>query len=475
MTFRHRVVVLAAVAVAAAVLLGSAATYVLVRHEVRGRVDHDLDILTAQVLARSAAAAPDEPPGALAVKNAKAAKEAQPAKDAARADAPNVPLKLPPQGRLESTGYAQFIAPDGRAVKPAEGTPIDLDVTPVDRSVARGGAQLAARYDTQAVGAHVRVLTTALERGGAIQVVQSLAGVDGMLARLALVLAGVGAAGIGLAVLLGWLVSRATVRPVARLTATAERVTTTRDLSERIEVEGRDELARLAASLNAMLAALQESVDARRQLVADASHELRTPLTSLGMNIEFLAEDDALPAQDRERLLRDVSEQLGELGVLVSDLVELARDERIDPLSEEVRLDLVAEEAVERARRHAPERRFEVRATPCVVRGVPGQLARAVNNLLDNAVKWSPAHEAVEVAVASDGVLTVRDHGPGIDARDLPHVFERFYRARAARGLPGAGLGLAIVRHVADSHGGTVAASNAPGGGTMLALRLPAL
>jgi two-component system sensor histidine kinase MprB len=140
-----------------------------------------------------------------------------------------------------------------------------------------------------------------------------------------------------------------------------------------------------------------------------------------------------------------------------------------------VRLDLVAEEAVERARRHAPERRFDLRSAPCVVRGVPGQLARAVNNLLDNAVKWSPASEAVEVAVESSGVLTVRDHGPGIDPRDLPHVFERFYRARAARGVPGAGLGLAIVRHVADSHGGAVAASNAPGGGTLLALRLPAL
>jgi two-component system, OmpR family, sensor histidine kinase MprB len=475
MTFRHRVVVLAAVAVAAAVLLGSGATYVLVRHELRDGVDHDLDVLTAQVLARSAAGAPDEPPGALDVKKAKALKDAAHRRTKRATSGPRVKPKLPPQGRLESTGYAQFIAPDGSAVKPAEGTPIDLEVTPVDRAVASGGTPLTARYDARAAGAHVRVLTTALQGGEAIQAVQSLEGVDGTLARLALVLGGVGAAGIALAVLLGWLVSRGAVGPVARLTAAAERVTTTRDLSERIEVEGKDELARLAGSLNAMLGALEESVDARRQLVADASHELRTPLTSLAMNIEFLAEDDALPGQDRERLLRDVSEQLGELGVLVSDLVELARDERIDPLSEEVRLDLVAEEAVERACRHAPERRFELRATPCVVRGVPGQLARAVNNLLDNAVKWSPAHEAVEVAVESAGVLTVRDHGPGIDPRDLPHVFERFYRARGARGLPGAGLGLAIVRHVADSHGGTVAASNAPGGGTMLALRLPAL
>jgi two-component system, OmpR family, sensor histidine kinase MprB len=474
-TFRQRVVVLAAVAVAAAVLLGSGATYVVVRHELRGRVDHDLDRLTAKVVETSAKESPNNASEeALKVKK-KAQTEESLRSDKSAKDGLSVSPKLPPQGRLESGGYAQFIADDGRVVKPADGEPIDLEVTAIDRSVANGGARLTARYDSDAGGTHVRVLTTALEPGGAVQAVMSLEDVDGTLARLALVLAGVCAGGIGLAVVLGWLVSRGAVRPVARLTASAERVATTRDLSERIEVEGNDELARLAGSLNAMLEALDESADARRQLVADASHELRTPLTSLGMNIEFLAEDDALPAPDRKRLLRDVSEQLGELGVLVSDLVELAREERIEPLSEEVRLDLVAQEAVERALRHAPDRRFELRSAPCVVRGVPGQLARAVNNLLDNAVKWSSPDVPVEVTVERDGVLSVRDHGPGIEPRDLPHVFERFYRAGAARGLPGAGLGLAIVRHVADSHGGTVTASNAPNGGTVLVLRLPAL
>jgi two-component system sensor histidine kinase MprB len=347
-------------------------------------------------------------------------------------------------------------------------------VTPLDRLVARG-TPLTLRSDRDVAGVHARVLTTALEGGGAVQAAHSLEGVDATLARLAVVLAIVSAGGVGLAVALGWLVARGAVLPVARLTAAAERVTTTRDLSERIEIDGGDELARLAASLNGMLAALEESVDARRQLVADASHELRTPLTSLRMNIEFLAEDGTLSQADRKRLLSDLSEQLGELGVLVGDLVALARDERIEIAREEVRLDLVAHEAVESARRHAPDRRFELRAAPCLVSGVPGQLARAVNNLLDNAVKWSPADTAVEIDVEPGGLLTVRDHGPGIDPGDLPHVFERFYRARAARGLPGSGLGLAIVSHVADSHGGTVEASNAPEGGTRLVLRIPAL
>jgi two-component system sensor histidine kinase MprB len=472
-TFRRRLVVLAAVAVAVAVLLGSGVTYVVVRHELRGRVDQDLKALTATVLARSAEATP-EISGSLELKKKKK-------KAAAAADAPLknsdtlVNPKLPPQRRLEdSTGFAQFISPDGQAVKPIEGEPVDIEVTPLDLAVARG-TRLALRSDRDVAGVHARVLTTALEEGGAVQAVRSLEGVDSTLARLALVLAAVSAGGVALAVGLGWLVARGAVRPVARLSAAAERVTTTRDLSERIEISGDDELARLAGTLNAMLAALEESADARRQLVADASHELRTPLTSLRMNIEFLAEDGALAPPDRERLLGDLSEQLRELGVLVGDLVELARDERIEAAREEVRLDLVAQESVESARRHAPDRRFELRAAPCLVHGVPGQLARAVNNLLDNAVKWSPGGGAVEIDVEAGGVLTVRDHGPGIDPGDLPHVFERFYRARAARGLPGAGLGLAIVRHVADSHGGSVEASNAPEGGAQLALRIPVL
>jgi two-component system sensor histidine kinase MprB len=470
-TFRHRLVVLAAVAVAAAVLLGSGVTYVVVRHELRGRVDRELKALTATVVARSASSTPETSGSLELKKKEKEAAEAAPPKNSDTLVNP----KLPPQRRLEdSTGFAQFISPDGRAVKPVEGEPIDVEVTPLDLSVARG-TRLTLHSDRDVAGVHARVLTTALEGGGAVQAVRSLESVDSTLARLALVLAGVSAGGIALAVGLGWLVARGAVMPVARLSAAAERVTATRDLRERIEIGGDDELARLAGTLNAMLAALEESADARRQLVADASHELRTPLTSLRMNVEFLAEDGALAPQDRRRLLRDLSEQLRELGVLVGDLVELARDERIEAAREEVRLDLVAQEAVESARRHAPDRRFELRTVPCIVHGVPSQLARAVNNLLDNAVKWSPGGGAVEVDVEPGGVLTVRDHGPGIDPGDLPHVFERFYRARAARGLPGAGLGLAIVRHVADSHGGTVEASNAPEGGTRLALRIPVL
>jgi two-component system sensor histidine kinase MprB len=252
---------------------------------------------------------------------------------------------------------------------------------------------------------------------------------------------------------------------------TAERVSETQDLSERIEVAGNDELSRLAASFNTMLAALEESTRAQRQLVADASHELRTPLTSVRTNIEVLAGDRTLPPDERSRLLSDVVEQLGEMTTLISELIELARAEEMTIEPEAVRLDLLVAEVVERARRNRPEVVYAVELEPATVQGVPATIERAVGNLLDNAAKWSPAGAEVEVEVR-DGTLTVRDHGPGIADEDLPYVFDRFYRARAARGMPGSGLGLAIVRQVAESHGGDVAAERAEGGGTRMVLTL---
>jgi two-component system sensor histidine kinase MprB len=248
-------------------------------------------------------------------------------------------------------------------------------------------------------------------------------------------------------------------------------VTETGDLSQRIDASGRDEIARLAASFNAMLGALEESTRAQRQLVADASHELRTPLTSLRTNIEVLASDRTLPPGERGRLLHDVVEQLGEMTTLISELIDLARGEQHVAQPEEVRLDLLAADAVERARRNRPKVTFVTNLQESTVHGVPSTIERAVANLLDNAAKWSPPGSDVEVGV-DDGTVTVRDHGPGIDDEDLPYVFDRFYRARAARGLPGSGLGLAIVRQVATAHGGTVVAEHAEGGGTRVVLRL---
>ncbi len=205
--------------------------------------------------------------------------------------------------------------------------------------------------------------------------------------------------------------------------------------------------------------------------MVDASHELRTPLTSLRTNIEVLASDRTLPPGERERLLIDVVDQLGEMTTLISELIELARGEQHPKETEDVRLDLVAADAVERTRRNRPGLKFKTELNESLVHGVPRTIERAVANLLDNAAKWSPPGGVVEVTVR-DGEVTVRDHGPGIEDEDLPYVFDRFYRASSARGLPGSGLGLAIVRQVAEAHGGQVVAERADGGGTIMRLRL---
>ncbi len=329
--------------------------------------------------------------------------------------------------------------------------------------------------DVTASGHDLRVLTVPVQDGSgatfALQVAESLSGLNHTLGRIKLYLVLIAAAGIAAAAALGLLVSRAALAPVRRLTETTEKVTDTGDLSERIDVQGRDELSRLAGSFNTMLGALEESTRAQRQLVADASHELRTPLTSVRTNLEVLASERELPPGERERLLEDVVEQLGEMTTLIAELIELARGEQPAADAEDVRLDLVARDAVARTRRHRPGITFSADLQESLVRGVPSTIERAVGNLLDNAAKWSPPGGEVEIGVR-DGTVTVRDHGPGIDEKDLPYVFDRFYRARDARGMPGSGLGLAIVRQVAEAHGGEVVAEQAEGGGTRMTLRL---
>jgi two-component system sensor histidine kinase MprB len=326
--------------------------------------------------------------------------------------------------------------------------------------------------DAEVAGVHVRVITVPYgSQGFAIQIARPLTEVDHSLSRIRTYLLIIAAIGIALAAALGLAVARTALAPVRRLTGATENVAKTGDLSERIDASGTDELSRLAASFNTMLAALEESTRAQQQLIGDASHELRTPLTSLRTNVEVLAGGRELPAEDRERLLRDVIEQLDEMTTLVAELSELARGELEPGAAEDVRLDLLAADAVERTRRNRPGIRFTTDFEGSLVHGVPASIERAVANLLDNAAKWSPPDGEVEVAV-KDGEVVVRDHGPGIDETDLPYVFDRFYRASSARGMPGSGLGLAIVRQVAESHGGDVRAEPGEGGGTRMIMRL---
>lgn len=466
MTLSRRMILATAGAVAATVALGSVATYVIVRHELRGQVDAELrGAQPAMVFARTAAPLKGDPKlgptgPALALK----LREAPPIGEAR--------IALPATQFGEATGVAQLIRRDGERIRSLD-TALPLPFSASSEAVRRGD-RTEAVTDERLGGVHLRVLTTKTKAGDVLQVARSLTEVDHTLARLRWVLGGVVLGGIGLGALLGVAVARGTLKPVRRLSGAAEDVAATGDLDRRVPDTGRDELARLGGSFNAMLGALSASRAAQRQLVADASHELRTPLTSTRTNVELLARAPDLPAAERERVVGDVSGQLAELTVLVDDLMDLAREpDPADPAIEDVRLDLLVSDAVRRAERHASGRELRVDAEPSMVRGSVARLDRAVRNLLDNALKHSPPGTPVDIAVR-DGAVEVRDHGAGIADDDLPHVFDRFYRADGARGLPGSGLGLAIVRQVAEAHGGTVRADNAPGGGARLRLALPA-
>jgi two-component system, OmpR family, sensor histidine kinase MprB len=441
MSFRARLALVAAAAVALAVVLASVVVYVVVRNQLRGTVDGALRDRAAEI-SRVPLHAFREGDQAF--------------------------LERGP-GLGEAPGYVQVVTSDGTTIRAADER-TELPVSERVLSVANGDSG-SFFTDASVAGVHVRVLTIPGSSGFAVQIARPLGEVDRSLDRIRLFLILIAAGGVAVATALGLAVSRAALAPVRRLTSATERVTETGDLSERIDTTGRDELSRLATSFNTMLGALQESTRAQRQLVADASHELRTPLTSLRTNIEVLAGEHRLPAAERKRLLTDVVEQLGEMTSLIAELIALARAEQQPVEPEDVRLDLVAADAVERARRNRPGVTFKTDLEESLVNGDPQTIERAVGNLLDNAAKWSPPGGEVEVAI-HEGELIVRDHGPGIDEEDLPFVFDRFYRATSARGMPGSGLGLAIVRQVAEAHGGSVFAERAEGGGTRISLRL---
>ena len=437
MSFRARLALVAAAAVALAVVTASFVIFFVVRDQLRSTWDESLKTTAAQL-------------------------ETSPIHDFEHFGAPISEFGGP-------TVYPQGVDANGR-VYPIPTAKVRLPVNNAVIAVARG-ERGAFFSDVHVNGTHLRMLTFPYGVGGAVEVARSLTEVDHSLGRIKNLLILIAGGGIAIAAALGLAVSRAALAPVRRLTIATENVTETGDLSDRIEVGGRDELSRLAGSFNAMLGALEESSRAQRQLVADASHELRTPLTSLRTNIEVLASERALPTGERERLLTDVVDQLTEMTTLISELIDLARGEQQLAEPEAVRLDLVAADAVERARRNRPAVSFTTDLQESMVQGVPATIERAVANLLDNAAKWSPQGGEIEVAVR-DGEVSVRDHGPGIDEADLPYVFDRFYRSPSARGRPGSGLGLAIVRQVAVAHGGTVMAERAEGGGTRMTLRL---
>ena len=354
----------------------------------------------------------------------------------------------------------------------------ELRLGPDELAVALGERPQSLRTDT---GNDLRVAAVRAGPYTALAVAQPLDTTRQTLARLGLVFALVGGAGVLLAAAAGTAVAQAGLRPVQRLTEATERVARTGDLQP-IPISGDDELARLSQSFNSMLAAVAESQERQRRLVADAGHELRTPLTSLRTNLELLiasARPDAptLAEQDRIEIYEDVHAQVEELSTLVGDLVELAREDAPQVVREPVELVDVAERALARVCRRVPGVHFDVALEPWVLLGDANALERAVLNLLDNAAKWSPPGGTVTVRLTptdrGTAELVVGDEGPGIAETDLPYVFERFYRSSTARTMPGSGLGLAIVAQVAARHDGTVRVGATPAGGAQLTLELP--
>ncbi len=388
---------------------------------------------------------------------------------------PGGPFRRPSGDQMVSNRpevFGQIINASGTVVQGDGGYSIPALVTAEVKDVAAGKAAEFRATATATDGSRVRIYVKPIQ-GGAIEVVQELVLVDAALAQTRLLLIAFAAGAILLAAGLGALIGRAALAPVKRLTATVEEVTKTRDLSRRVAAQGRDELSRLGTSFDAMLGQLETSLRSQRQLVADASHELRTPLTSLRTNLELLERGQPTDPVERQQLLGDLVTQMERLTTLVGDLIEVARDEETPMPFEQLQLDEVVHEVVDDVSFRYPKVRFNVMSSPSSINGVKVRVARAITNLLDNAAKYSPPGATVDVTVAN-GEISVRDHGPGVAAEDASRVFDRFWRSNDARHLPGSGLGLSIVKDVAESHGGSVTLERPidGGGGARFRLRL---
>jgi two-component system sensor histidine kinase MprB len=444
MSFRLRLTALASLAVAVAIVCASVVVYYTDRHELFSQVDSDLSSSLA-----------------LPPLNTVVSGSVSGFTNVARA------AKIRQSYAL---GVARHVPPGVfRVVLPRSSTAVSVKVLSLKSGAS--SATLRSKFVTTNVnGVPMRVLSIS-SQNQVVTISRSLLDVDHNLSRLKWLLVFISLGGVGAAAILGALVSGRAVAPLRRLTETTERIVETGDLSQRTGQRGRDEISRLSTRLDELLASLEASLSAQRQLVADASHELRTPIATLRANIGLLANPGTLDPRERSGLLEDVQEELESMTALVSELVELARGEEPDVAPTEFRLDEVVKGAVDRAARRAPDLSFRTKLEPSMITGVPERVERAVTNLLDNARKWSPPSQTVDVAV-HDGLVEVRDHGPGIAAEDAPLVFNRFYRAKAARGMPGAGLGLSIVKQIADAHGGSVSIDQAADGGAILRLQL---
>ena len=443
-----RVTLLTTMAVGLAVLLVSIGAYVTVRKQLQ-------DSLDDQLVERARSAAQPQYDVLEQLANLRVPAEAVGAAD--------VRIVL-----LRADGFSVIL----------DDEPSTLRLGAPELAVARGEASQSLRTATFD-GEKYRVVAVPMvgREGSALVMAQSLDERDRLLSRLGVVTLLFGGLGVLVAGVAGWAVARNGLRPVRNLTTAVEGIARTEELRP-MAIEGDDEVARLSAAFNQMLVALDASRERQRRLVADAGHELRTPLTSLRTNVDLLTQADAAtggPALDPEariELLDDIRGQIEELTTLIGDLTELSREAPPATVVELVDLSEVLGHAAARVRRRAPSVTFDVDAESWWLVGEANGLERAITNLLDNAAKWSPPGGTVTARLAG-GVLTVDDEGPGIKEEDRPHVFERFWRAKESRTMPGSGLGLSIVAQVAERHAGVIEIGTSPAGGARLTLTLP--
>jgi two-component system, OmpR family, sensor histidine kinase MprB len=377
-----------------------------------------------------------------------------------------------PAELVEFDVVTQTLAADGAVDQPIEGQP-DLPVSAADRALAAGPGEPRLR-DIVVDGVRYRLLTGSMPAGGAVQIARPLTETQDVLSVLRNRLVVVALAGTMLAGLVAWAVVRRATRPIVRLTGAAEHVAATQDLTVPLPVHGtgRDEVGRLAASFDTMLNALAASKEQQKRLVLDASHELRTPLTAVRANIDFLERADRLDAAQRRHVLSETKLELAELTDLVGELVEMATEVRTDEPVVDIELGDLVTSVADRYRRRSGRVISSTVKNPGVVAARRSMLERAVSNLVDNALKFSPPDTAVELVVNGTRIA-VLDRGVGLASADRDRIFDRFYRADATRTMPGSGLGLSIVKQIVDIHGGTVQVDERDDGGAVATIVLP--
>lgn len=450
MTLRGRMALLAAGAVAVAVVAVASTVWLLARAALLAEVD---DRLTAQARLTAGVVA-----------------EVQQG-------------KRPQPGLLSSIQPirigVQTVSREGRSSAPVVGAAIAL---PPDAAL---GDILAGRRDTavrtlQVADQEWRVASLRLSDGTVLQVARDLDEFDRTLTRLGYQVGLLALVGVLLAGAAGWMVARAGLRPVDRLTSGAERVAKTHDLAARIEVTGQDEVARLGRAVNSMLEALDDAHRRQQALVEDAAHELRAPLTVLRTNLELLALSEgagrSLAGPERRELVADLEGAVVELATLVAEIVELARGDALDEERVEIDLRQVVEAAARRAGRDGPGVRVRIKGLGGTATVPVTTLDRALTNLIRNAVQVSGPDQVVDVDLrrSTDRItVEVADRGVGVDPSERSRIFDRFYRGTGARERQGSGLGLAIVTQAASRVGGGVEVVDRPGGGAVFSFWMP--